>query len=103
MPRKTHRCELRLTESEYENLTEKARAAGLSVSGFIRKAISHCEIKSAPPADLPVFIREIRRVGINIDQILMIANAKGLLDVPQLRKTLSDLRDVEKMVISAYQ
>lgn len=102
MSARTHRCELRLTESEYDTLTKKAQAVGLSVSGFIRKAINRCEIKAAPPADLPMFIREIRRVGINIDQILMIANARGLLDVPQFHKALSDLRDVEKLIVDVY-
>ena len=103
MSTRTRRFELRLTDSEYEALTKKAQAAGISISAFIRKAINRCEIKAASPADLPMFIREIRRVGINIDQILMIANARGLLDVPQLRKAMADLRDVEKLVISAYQ
>lgn len=103
MSTRTRRCELRLTEGEYAALTKKAQATGLSVSGFIRKAINCCEIKAAPPADLPVFIREIRRVGINIDQILMITNSRGLLDVPRLRKAMDDLREVEAMIISAYR
>ena len=103
MSTRTRRCELRLTESEYTALTKKAQAAGLSVRGFIRKAINRCEIKAAPPADLPMFIREIRRVGINIDQILMVANARGLLDVPRLRRAMADLREVEAMVLSTYK
>jgi len=41
-------------------------------------------------------------VGNNIDQILTIANARGLLDVPQLRKAMADLRDVEKLIADAY-
>ena len=103
MAERTRRCEIRFTEREYHNLMAKAEKAGISVSALIRKSVNDCEVKAAPPADLPMFIREIRRVGINIDQILMIANARGLLDVPQLRKALSDLRDVEKRIISAYQ
>ena len=55
-----------------------------------------------PPDDVPVLIREVRRVGYNIDQLLKIANAKGLLDVPQLRKALADNRAVEKMIMEAY-
>ena len=49
-----------------------------------------------------MLIREVRRVGYNIDQLLKIANAKGLLDVPQLRKALADNRAVEKMIMETY-
>ena len=44
-------------------------------------------------------IREVRRVGYNIDQLLKLANAKGLLDVPQLRKALADNCVAEKMIV----
>ena len=51
---------------------------------------------------MPLLIREVRRVGYNIDQILAKANAIGLLDVPQLRKALEDNRTVEKLIADTY-
>ena len=102
MSTRTRRCEIRFTENEYSNLLKKAEAASLSVSAFLRHAVNRCEVKSTPPADLSGFIREIRRVGNNVNQILVIATARGMLDVPQLRKAISDLRDVEKLVVNAY-
>ena len=102
MAERTRRCEIRLTESEYHNLIDKAEKAGTSVSAFIRKSVDGCEVKAAPPADLYKLIWEIRRVGNNIDQILMIANARGLLDVPQLRKAMADLRETEKLIADTY-
>ena len=102
MAERTRRCEIRFTESEYRNLTAKAEKAGISVSSLIRKSVDDCEVKTAPPADLHKLIWEIRRVGNNIDQILMIANARGLLDVPQLRKAMADLRETEKLIADTY-
>lgn len=102
MAERTRRCEIRFTESEYHNLMAKADNAGISVSALIRKSVSDCEVKAAPPADLHKLIWEIRRVGNNIDQILTIANARGLLDVPQLRKAMSDLRETEKLIADTY-
>ena len=84
MAERTRRCEIRFTESEYHNLMEKAKKAGISVSALIRKSVDDCEVKAAPPADLHKLIWEIRRVGNNIDQILMIANARGLLDLQMI-------------------
>lgn len=103
MSKYTHRCEIRLSETEYQKLKNDAAKAGLSVSAFIRKSIANCTIKEAPPVDLPQMIREVRRVGSNINQILLIANSRGLLDVPALRKALLELREVEKMIVAEYR
>lgn len=102
MAERTRRCEIRFTESEYHNLMAKAEKAGISISALIRKSVEDCEVKAAPPDDLHKLIWEIRRVGNNIDQILMIANARGLLDVPQLRKAMADLRVTEKLIADTY-
>ena len=102
MKKRTHAFCLRLTEEEFKNLTGKAADAGISREEFCRRILRGAEVKAHPPANVPQLIREIRRVGNNIDQILMIANAKGLLDVPQLRKAMADLRDVEKLISDTY-
>ena len=102
MKKRTHAFCLRLTEEEFKNLTGKAADAGISREEFCRRILNGAEVRARPPADVPQLIREVRRVGNNIDQILMIANAKGLLDVPQLRKAMADLRDVEKLISDTY-
>lgn len=102
MRKRNCRVEVCFTKDELSDLTKKARKAHLSLGGFIRHAVNDLEVKEAPPADVPMLIREVRRVGCNIDQLLKIANAKGLLDVPQLRKALEDNRAVEKLISQAY-
>ena len=102
MRKRNCRFEVCFTKDELSDLTKKARKARLSIGGFIRRAVRNLEVKEAPPADVPMLIREVRRVGYNIDQLLKIANTKGLLDVPQLRKALADNRAVEKLIVDAY-
>lgn len=102
MRKRNCRFEVCLTKDELSDLTKKARKARLSTGAFVRRAVRDLEVKEAPSADVPMLIREVRRVGYNIDQLLKIANAKGLLDVPQLRKALADNRAVEKMIMEAY-
>ncbi|MBQ4426849.1 MAG: hypothetical protein II881_03740 [Oscillospiraceae bacterium] len=96
------RFELRFTKNELSELQRKARKAGLSNAGFIRKAVGGAEIKEAPPVDVPHLLNEIRRVGYNLNELLKIANGQGLLDVPQIRKTLCECREVLKTVNDAY-
>lgn len=102
MRKRNCRLEVCFTREELSDLTKKARKARLSKGGLIRLAVKGVQIKEAPPADVPVLIREVRRVGYNMEQILRLANAKGLLDVPRLRKALDENRAVETLIMETY-
>ena len=102
MRKRNHRVVFYLNDKEFEAFEEKARRSSRSRESFIRRAIQEVQIKELPPADLHKLIWEIRRVGNNIDQILMIANTKGILNIPDLRKAIDDLREAEKLIVSQY-
>lgn len=93
---------IRFTQGERDRLTEKAKKAGLSREQFCRCVLNGTEVKEAPTADVLTLIREVRRVGYNIEQLLRVANARGLVDVPQLRKALENNRAVEKLIADSY-
>ena len=102
MPVREYIVKIRMTKEEYRCLKDKAQKAGMTAAAFIRMAIAGAEIHEAPPVDVPFLIREVRCVGNNIAQILRIANTKGLLVVPDLRKALEQNRAVEKLIAGAY-
>ena len=102
MKKRIQEIKIRFSPDELAALNEQVKKTGISREQFCRNAIQGVAIRENPPADLHKLIWEIRRVGNNIDQILTIANARGLLDVPQLRKAMTDLRDVEKLIADAY-
>ena len=102
MRTRNHRVVFYLNDREFEAFEEKAKRSSRSREAFIRRAIQEVQIKELPPADLHKLIWEIRRVGNNIDQILMIANSKGMLNIPDLRKAIDDLREAEKLIVSQY-
>ena len=93
---------IRFTKAELDALTKKARKTNYSREGFSRAVLNGVEVKEAPSADTLLLLRELKRVGYNLDQLLKRANAIGLLDVPQLRKALEDNRAVEKMIVDTY-
>ena len=103
MAEKTRKVEVRMSEDEHEYLMAKAKKAGLNASTFIRLAVANVKIYEYPPVDVPRLIREVRRVGNNINQILVIARTNGLLNVSEIEKALEDNRAVEKMISSAYE
>lgn len=102
MPKRNHRFEVRMSKDELTNLSRKARKAGMSCGEFVRKAIEGKTIMEAPSVDVPILIREVRRVGYSLNEILKNAYSRQLLDAPQLRKALDDNRTVEKMIAEAY-
>ena len=102
MRTRNNRIVFYLNDKELATLDRKVKKAGRSREAFIRNAVADIQIKEAPPADLHKLIWEIRRVGNNINQLLMIANAKGILNIPDLRKAIDDLREAEKLIVSQY-
>ena len=102
MRKRNCRVVVYFSKDELDALTKKVRKSHLSREGFIRAALAGKEIKDGPTADVPMLIQEVRRVGSNLNQILKRANSIGLLDVPQLRKDVADLRTVEKLIVDAY-
>ena len=92
MRKRNCRVEIYFTKDELESLTKKVRKSGLSRESFCRHLLNGAEM----------LINEVRRVGYNIDQILRMANARGMLDVPKLREALTENRKVEKMITAAY-
>ena len=93
---------LRFTKSEMDALTKKARKANMSREGYCRRILNGSEVKEAPNADVVELIRQIRRSGSNINQILKVVNTRGILDVPLLRKALEENHTAVQRVIKAY-
>ena len=69
---------------------------------YKRQILNGAEVKEAPPADVPTLIREVRRVGCNIDQLLVIARAKNWMIAKDLEKALERSRAVEKLIMDTY-
>ncbi len=102
MRKRQFRVEVYLTEKELQDLTKKVQKSGLTRERYMRKLLADSRVYEALPVDFPKLIREVNRVGSNIDQILRIANSKNLLDVPRLRKELDELDAIEDAMWKAF-
>ena len=79
---------IRFTKDELESLTKKSRKAGLSREGYCRRILNGATVKEAPSIDSMVMLRELKRIGYNLNEVLKKANAIGLIDVPEMRKSV---------------
>ena len=102
MMKRTCGMVLRFTKAEMDALTKKARKAHMSREGFCRAILNGAEVKEAPPVDFTTMIWELRRVGNNINQLLIKANTVGFIDVPMLREALDETHTVEDTLMEAY-
>ena len=93
---------IRLSQKEMAALNEKVKRSGLSREKFVRKLFSDCKVYEAPPVDFSKLIKGVNRVGSNIEQILRVANAKHIIDVPRLRNELDELDAIEDAMWKAF-
>lgn len=90
------------TEKDNEMLSERAKRMGVSKSEVLRDLVRGCQLVEAPPADYPFLIRELRAIGNNLNQTLVIAKSNGILNIPDLRKEILELRELEKKISSQF-
>ena len=80
-----------LSDEEDYIMKCNAESVGMNSSDYIRHLILGYKPKEKPPAQFYEDIKGIRNIGNNINQIARIANARGVVDVPHLKKEIDKL------------
>lgn len=95
MARRNIKIELRLNEQE-----DVARS-GWSREKYLRALIEHSSIREMPSMDLISVLRNLQQINNNMNQVALIANAKGFVDtaaywenVELLKETIHELLEV---------
>jgi hypothetical protein len=88
---------IRLTAAERALLSEKAAAAGVTLSALIRVAVLGYRLQ---PALWREAMNELKRIGINIKQIARHADATGALRA-DLAETLAEVRQAISRILKA--
>lgn len=94
--KKTERFQLRLTPAEKEKLTEKAAEARMSVSDYVAELIDKKKVIN----EKTIFslIYEIRKIGVNINQIAYIGNSQRYVPDELLKQVHQDMNEVNALV-----
>ncbi len=82
-------------DKEYQELCNLCEETGLGKSNLIRYLIQGYRPPIPPPVDYKKLIRELRMLGNNINQILVIARSNGILNTAELQKHLNELDSIE--------
>ena len=94
---------VRFTDDELDRLNSLYKASSAKTrEEFVRSALDGVVIKGKPPAEYGQIVRELRRIGSNIDQILVKARALGFVDEPLLVSAYRDIRRMDAVFTEAF-
>ena len=100
--RKTKEIKVRMTEDEFERVTALAQATVLSREAFIREALRGTTIHERPPAEYGEIVRELRRIGSNVQQLLIKARTLEFVDEIILQEIVDAIRHMDRVFTDAF-
>jgi len=94
---------VRFTDDELDRLNSLVVASNAkSREDFVRLALTGAVIRERPPAEYGQIVRELRRIGSNIDQILVKARTLGFVDEPMLVSASRDIRRMDAVFTDVF-
>ena len=89
---------MRMSAEDFDELDAQSIKTGLSKSEHIRRAWKKLNVAELPSADFLLMVRELRRIGTNLNQLTKLANVRGYADAPKVRAALDDVIDVDRKI-----
>lgn len=80
------RFEVRLTEEELSYLSRQADMCGKSNSRYVRDLIRGKTPVAFPPLPYAELLSEVRKLGVNMNQLALKAHSLGFIDEPEYRR-----------------
>ena len=80
-----------LNDEEYQKLCENAATFGHDKSKYLRLVIQWIAPIEPPPVEVKEFTRELRRLGVSMNQIAAKANSLGYVDEPEYRRCADEV------------
>ena len=93
---------IRLEKDEFERITALAQATVLSREEFIRRALRGTTIRQRPPAEYGEIVRELRRIGSNVHQLLLKARTLEFVDEIMLQETVDAIRHMDRVFTGSF-
>ena len=81
MRKRNCRVQVRLDNKEYQAFMKRVKKTGLSQEVYLRHLISGLVPQEAPPSEYFDFMKELYRVGNNLNQVAQKAHVLNVIDV----------------------
>ena len=91
----------RLNESEAEALERKVKQSGLSREAYLRQIIKGIVPKNTPPPDYYLMMKELHKIGNNLNQIAQKAHVLNVVDVQRYDKAVRHFEQTVRVITEA--
>ena len=93
--RYTERLKLRMTAEDKKRIQDKATTAGMTMSEYMRVLIDRKKIVVAP--ELPQLLRQLIKIGTNVNQILLVNQVHGNASAETVGETEKNLSAITNL------
>ena len=91
----------RLNRKEAEALDKKVKKSGLNREAYLRYIIQGIVPKDTPPPDYYSMMRELHKIGNNLNQIAQKAHTLNVIDVQRYDEALRQYEKAVKKITEA--
>jgi len=98
---RTIEIKVRLNQKEADVLNERVKKSRLSREAYLRHLINGLMSQDAPPPDYYAMMRELYRIGNNLNQIARKAKTLNMIDVPLYKKVVGEFETTVKKITEA--
>lgn len=101
MSKRNIEIKVRLNRKEAEALNKRVKKSRLSREAYIRHLIEGSVPREAPPPDYYTMMRELYRIGSNLNQIAQKAHVLNVVDVQRYDAAIHELEAAIKTITEA--
>lgn len=91
-----------MTDKDFLDLDLKVSRTDYSREEFVRWAIREQTVRESPPAEYGKILYELRRIGSNLNQLLVIARTHGFVDEREVRMMAEDIQGMDSIFTDAF-
>lgn len=96
MNNRTIEIKVRLNQKEADVLNERVKKSRLSREAYLRHLINGLMPQDAPPPDYYAMMKELYRIGNNLNQIARKAQTLNMIDVPLYKKVVGEFETTDR-------
>ena len=93
---------IRLSDIEYDKLEEMSLKSKMTKSDVIRNLIIEKEIKEKPGIEFYEVMKELSKIGVNLNQIARRANQNNSIDKEYYKQLATEWQEFSKQVKSKF-
>ena len=102
MRKRNIRIQVRLNDIEYEKLLNDIAVSKTNISDYIRKLILGKEIKEKPDREFYKIMKQLSKIGVNLNQIAHKANSINVIDKDYYNQEAKEWHELSRQIKSKY-